>query len=58
MYDLSITLADRFKMTPFELFQQDCGEVIALINYFIEKGETEKKPKQRQPQAGDGFWDF
>ena len=27
-------------MTPFELFKQDVEEVIMLINYFIEKGET------------------
>lgn len=59
MYDLTVTIADRFHITPFELFKQDCDEVISLINYFLAKSETEsKKPKQRQPQANDGFWDF
>lgn len=26
-------------MTPFDLFKQDADEVIAIINYFIEKGK-------------------
>lgn len=55
MYDLSIAIADRFRMTPFELFAQDCDEVISLINYYIEKGSETGKPNQ--PRVNDGFWD-
>ena len=55
--ELSITIADRFHITPFELYKQDCGEVIDLINYFLEKSEAEEK-KPKPPAAEDGFWDF
>jgi hypothetical protein len=59
LYDLTVTIADRFRITPFEMFAQDCDEVISLINYFLEKSETEgKKPKQQPPTVNDGFWDF
>ena len=59
MYDLTVTIADRFRMTPFEMFAQDCDEVISLINYFLEKGKAgNKKPKQQPPTVNDGFWDF
>lgn len=44
-------------MTPFDVFQQDCDEVISLINYFLEKGEGEEKPAAAKPKD-DGFWDF
>ena len=50
-------MADRFHITPFELYKQDCGEVIDLINYFLEKSEAEEK-KPKPPAAEDGFWDF
>lgn len=58
LFELTITIADRFKMTPFEIFAQDCDEVISLINYFIIKGEETENKKPQQPQAADGFWDF
>ena len=34
-----MTLSERLKMTPFDLFREDCGEVIAIINHFVEKGQ-------------------
>lgn len=43
-------------MTPFDLFREDCGEVIAIINHFVEKGK-EEQPEQA-PAEYDGFWDF
>ena len=44
-------------MTPFELFREDCDEVISLINHFLTRGDENPEPK-RQPQQPDGFWDF
>lgn len=44
-------------MTPFELYKQDCDEVIGIINYFLEKSEAEEK-KPKPPAVEDGFWDF
>lgn len=49
-------MADRFRITPFELFRQECDEVISLINHFLEKGAPERKPKA--DTQNDGFWDF
>lgn len=51
-------MADRFHITPFELYKQDCEEVIDLINYFLKKSENESKTKKQQPKGNDGFWDF
>lgn len=39
--DFTVELAKSFNMTPFEVLKQDKDEVIMLINYFIEKSETE-----------------
>lgn len=58
LFELTITIADRFHITPFELFQQDCDEVISVINYFVIKGEETENKKQKQPQAADDFWNF
>lgn len=49
-------------MTPFELFREDCEEVILIVNHFIEKGSTggENTTTKTTPENNfnDGFWDF
>lgn len=57
MIELSVTIADRFRMTPFELYREECDEVISLINYYLEK-DTPKKTAKPKPMNYDGFWDF
>ena len=56
MIELSVTISDRFKMTPFQLFAEDCDEVINIINYFLNK--TPNKTEKPKPILYDGFWDF
>lgn len=55
--DFTYTVAQSFNVLPFEILKQDKDEVIMLINYFNEKGETaetkaetkhENKPKSQQ----------
>lgn len=58
LYDLTITIADRFRMTPFEVFAQDCDEVVSLINYFLVKDQKKPKSKATGKKQNDGFWDF
>lgn len=55
--DFTFELSKAFNVLPFEILKQDKDEVIMLINYLIEKGETidtkpnntkaENKPEQR-----------
>ncbi|MBQ3969755.1 MAG: hypothetical protein II685_04635 [Clostridia bacterium] len=52
--ELTITLANRFQMTPFEILKQDCDEVIDIVNHIIEKSEENKPITPKQ----DNFWDF
>ena len=54
--DCTFTLADRYHITPFELYQQDCEEVIMTINFFVAKAD-EKDDDKKEP-IYDGFWDF
>ena len=55
--DLTITLADRFKVTPFDIFRENCDDVIQLINFFIQKGEDDDTEGGNVQSADDGFWD-
>lgn len=48
-------MADRYHITPFELYRQDCDEVIMTINFFVAKGDEEDEHKE---PVNDGFWDF
>ena len=52
--ELTITLANRFQMTPFEILKQYCDEVIDIVNHIIEKSEENKPITPKQ----DNFWDF
>ena len=71
LMDFTFELAKSFNVLPFEIFKQDKDEVIMLINYLIEKGETvdeqpqikhENKPKSQQrirvndKTATGGWW--
>lgn len=40
LLDFTYELALTFNALPFEIFKQDKDEVIMLINYFIEKADT------------------
>ena len=42
---VTITIAQAFKLSPFDLFKQDKDEVILIINYFIEAGEDVKETR-------------
>lgn len=53
--ELTLTLSERFKITPFKLYKQDCFEVIALINHFIAKADDVDEKPQHKFNA-DGFW--
>lgn len=57
----TVTLAGNYKITPFELMQQDTDEVIMLINYLVELGREPEQGHDVQPQRSkskDTFWDF
>ena len=38
--DFTAELSKLYNVTPFEILKQDKDNVIMLINYFIEKGQT------------------
>lgn len=55
----TMTLSQNFGCSPFELFEQDCDEVVMTINYYILLGEEtptdttttptyKSKPKQEE----------
>ena len=54
--DCTFTLADRYHITPFELYRQDCEEVIMTINFFVAKAD--EKDEDKPESIYDGFWDF
>lgn len=61
--DFTVELSKLFNLSPFEVLKQDKDEVIMLINYFIEKGDTTnyvapKEVTNAKTSASDGFWDF
>lgn len=49
-----MTLATNLHISPFELFAQDCDEVIMLINFYIlmgkDKSKTPAKKQAYKPQ--------
>ena len=53
----TITLAGNYNVTPFEVMAQDADEVIMLINYLIDLGQTRDLEPQVKMQK-DNFWDF
>ena len=60
---MTITIADRFGVTPFVIFREDCNEVIATINHFLEMADKKENepPKGNQIKTtvkDDGFWNF
>lgn len=55
----TMTLAQNLSISPFEIFDQECDEVIMLINFYIKLGgNQETETKVKQPHKNDGFWDF
>nr|DAW56644.1 MAG TPA: hypothetical protein [Bacteriophage sp.] len=51
--DVSITICKAHNMTPFQLFRERTDEVIMLINYYIEKGDSAEytAPKVGKPKG-------
>lgn len=54
--EFTVEMSKIYNLSPFEIMEKDKDSVIMLINYFIEKGNTEtiEKPAAKN----DGFWDF
>lgn len=57
LMDFTVILSEKSNVLPFKIFKQDKDEVIMLINYYIQKGESENTPVEKQ-SAKDDFWDF
>ena len=60
---MTITLADRFGVTPWAIMREDCGQVIATINHFLEMADKKENelPKGNTIKTtvkDDGFWNF
>lgn len=45
MMTTTMTLATNLHVSPFELFAQDCDEVIMLINYYLILSEHPQETK-------------
>jgi hypothetical protein len=46
----TMTLAMNLHVSLFDIFQQDCDEVIMLINFYIKIGSNEKNHKPLEPK--------
>ena len=53
LLDVTIILSHNYGMTPFEFFSQETDEVIMLLNYYIEKGDTagQQAPHGTKPRG-------
>lgn len=49
----TMTLATNLHLSPFEIFEQDCDEVIMLINFYLILGneQNESKPVPKVKSA-------
>lgn len=63
--EVTVTIARSFGISPFEVMREDAGDVILLVNHFIEKaGEgyakprNDEKPKRKKvnSQTATGGW--
>lgn len=45
----TMTLAANLHVSPFEIFQQDCDEVIMLINFYLRIGNEQNDIEKRVP---------
>lgn len=58
--ETTLTLADRFHVTPFVLFAQDVDEVIMVINHYLYKAEnsTDSATVQQKSERDESaeFW--
>jgi hypothetical protein len=63
--ETTFTLARNFSVTPFAIFEQDCDEVISVINHYIKKANAspEKSCKDKNQRirvndktASGGWW--
>lgn len=56
----TMTLSQHLNISPFEIFDRDCDEVIMLINFYIMLGENKNTKTQTTAKSSknDGFWDF
>ena len=60
--DITDQIATHYGTTPFNVLTQDAEHVIMVINYLLEKSQSEPvktKPVERTiSNKNDGFWDF
>lgn len=56
-YQCGATIADRFRMSIFEVMQQDTAEVIDYINFMIEKSNDEQEQEHKADEPKIDFWD-
>ena len=61
--ETTFNLSRHFSVTPFVIFEQDCDEVISVINHFIAKANKapEKASKDTRIRVNDktatgGWW--
>lgn len=43
----TMTLAANLNCSPFEIFAQDCDDVIMLINFYVELGQNQETDKNK-----------
>ena len=48
--DFTFELSKIYNVIPFEILKQDKDEVIMLLNYMAEKGETAQNVQPAQPR--------
>ena len=56
-YQCGVTIADRFRMSIFEVMQQDTAEAIDYINFMIEKSDDEQEQEHKADEPKIDFWD-
>jgi hypothetical protein len=58
--EFTCELSKLYSVTPFEIFKQDKDIVIMLVNYYIEKGQGNKRAMpvndKTEKQSDRNFW--
>lgn len=55
-----MTLSANLNITPFEILDRDTDDVIMIINFYIELGETkaDESENYKAVKRYDDFWDM
>lgn len=58
--ETTLTLANHFNITPFDLFEKNVDAVIMIINHLIAKGEKQSDITPAEPlsdrEESAAFW--